>query len=150
MKLLTRLPDRWSNAPTAIIATVVLLLLAGIGIIIQNEAAYRDLQRQETRVQAALLAASVTAALDFGDTAAAQEAVDAIRVNRLVRTVGVYERAGRLVAGYGRDGANPPPPELYFGKSSHWLTRSTSIVYCALNVAHWPLTWRFQERPTMH
>ena len=44
-----------------------LLLLAGIGIILQNEAAYRDLQAQETRVQADILAASVTAALDFGD-----------------------------------------------------------------------------------
>ena len=58
----------------------------GIGIILQNEAAYRDLQAQETRVQAEILAASVTAALDFGDAQAAQEAVDAIRVNRQVRT----------------------------------------------------------------
>ena len=38
---------------------VALLLLAGIGIILQSEAAYRDLQEQETRVQAEILAASV-------------------------------------------------------------------------------------------
>ena len=109
MRLLARLPERWSNAPAAIVVMVGLLLLAGIGIIAQNEAAYRDLQSQETRVQAEILAASVTAALDFGDVQAAQEAVEAIRVNRQVRTVGVYDGGGALIAGYGRDGGNPPP-----------------------------------------
>ena len=108
MRRLARLPERWSNAPLAIVAMVALLLLAGIGIILQNEAAYRDLQAQETRVQADILAASVTAALDFGDRQAAQQAVDAIRVNRQIRAVGVYDEGGALVAGYGRDGAGPP------------------------------------------
>ena len=108
MKSSLGLPERWSNAPTTIVAVVILLLLAGIGIIAQNEAAYRDLQAQETRVQAEILAASVTAALDFGDNQATREAIDAIRVNREVRTVGIYDAAGRLVAGYGRDGGNPP------------------------------------------
>ena len=107
MKLLARLPERWSNAPTFIVSFVALLVLAGLGVIIQNEAAYRDLQAQETRVQAEILAASVTAALDFGDSEAAREAVDAIRVNRQVRVVGVYDVQGNLVAGYGRDGSNP-------------------------------------------
>ena len=108
MRPLLGLPERWSNAPTAIVASVILLLLAGIGIIVQNEAAYRELQAQETRVQAEILAASVAAALDFGDNQATREAIDAIRVNRQIRTVGIYNSAGRLVAGYGRDGGNPP------------------------------------------
>ena len=98
---------RLSNAPSAIVVTVVLLLLAGVGVILQNEAAYRDLQAQETRVQAEILAANVMAALDFGDAPAAQEAVDAIRVNRQVRAVGIYDAAGARLAGYGRDGDNP-------------------------------------------
>ncbi|MEA3012417.1 MAG: hypothetical protein QOD42_962 [Sphingomonadales bacterium] len=104
-----RLPGHWSAAPIAIVAMVVLLLLAGIGVIVQSEAAYRDLQQQETRVQAEILAASVAAALDFGDAVAADEAIDAIRVNRQVRSVGVYNARGVLVAGYGRDGPQPPP-----------------------------------------
>jgi signal transduction histidine kinase len=103
------LPRRWRNAPAAIAFTVGLLLLAGIGIILQSEAAYRDLQTQEAQVQADILAASVAAALDFGDRAAASEAVDAIRVNRQVRQVGAYDAHGDLVAGYGRDGTSPPP-----------------------------------------
>ena len=111
MRRLARLPERWSNAPVAIVAIVGLLLLTGIAVIFQNEAAYRDLQQQEARVQAEILAASVTAALDFADRQAAQEAVDAIRVNRQVRTVGIYDAAGNLVAGYGRDGDDPPPQD---------------------------------------
>ncbi len=107
MAVLKRLPEQWRSAPLAIVAMVALLLLAGIGIILQNEAAYRDLQAQETRVQAEILSASVTAALDFGDAQAAQEAVDAIRVNRQVRTVGVYDASAALIAGYGRDGTGP-------------------------------------------
>ncbi len=109
MQLLARLPERWGNAPFAIIAAVVLLLLAGIGIILQNEAAYRELQEQETRVQAEVLAASVAAALDFGDEAAARQAVAAVQVNRQVRTIGIYDRSEALFAGYARDGAGPPP-----------------------------------------
>jgi signal transduction histidine kinase len=109
MRRLANLPARWSNAPAAIIVIVAFLLLAGIGIILQNEAAYRDLQEQETRAQADILAASVTAALDFGDRPAAQEAVDAVRVNRQIRALGVYAESGALIASYGRDGATPPP-----------------------------------------
>jgi len=109
MRVLSRLPEQWRSAPLAVVAMAALLLLAGIGIILQNEAAYRDLQAQETRVQAEILSASVTAPLDFGDAQAAQEAVEAIRVNRQVRTVGVYDRSGALVAGYGRDGSGPAP-----------------------------------------
>ena len=55
-------------------------------------------------------AASVTAALDFGDREAAQQAVDAIRVNRQIRAIGVYRDDGALIAGYGRDGAAPAAP----------------------------------------
>jgi len=109
MRRLAHLPLRWSNAPVAVVAMVALLLLAGIGIILQSEAAYRDLQAQETRVQADILSASVTAALDFSDRQAVQEAVDVIRVNRQVRTIGVYDQSGALMAGYGRRGAGPAP-----------------------------------------
>jgi signal transduction histidine kinase len=103
------LPSRkWIEAPAAIVAMVVLMLLAGIVVIVQSEAAYRDLQQQETRVQAEILAAGVTAALDFEDAPAAREAVAAIRVNQQVRSVGVYNEQGNFVAGYGRDGPAPP------------------------------------------
>ena len=115
----------WSNAPAAIVLIVALLLLAGIGIIAQSEAAYRDLKTQETRVQAEILAASVVAALDFGDETAAQEAVEAIRVDREVRSVGIYDAAGALVAGYGRDGAEPPDRAAAAGPQAGYAITST-------------------------
>jgi signal transduction histidine kinase/ActR/RegA family two-component response regulator len=109
MRLPTLVPQRLRTAPAAIVAMVALLLLTGLAAIAQNEASYRRLQAQETRVQAEILAASVTAALDFGDAEAAQQAVETLRVNRQIRTVGVYDSDGTLVAGYGRDGAERPP-----------------------------------------
>ena len=108
MRVPRRLAREMPMAPAAIVGIVALLLLAGLGAIALNEVAWRDIQVQETRVQAETLSASVTAALDFDDAQAAQEAVEAIRVNRQVRTIGVYDEAGHLVAGYGRDGDNPP------------------------------------------
>jgi signal transduction histidine kinase/CheY-like chemotaxis protein len=85
-------------------AGLVTLLLVAIGIvtIFQNEAAYRDQKQRETRVQAEILAASVTAALDFQDLPTGREAVDALRVNPQIVSAGVYDRAGGLFAGYDR------------------------------------------------
>ena len=46
---------------------VLLLLLAGLWIIFQNEQIYRDSRLRGIHVQAEILAASVTAPLDFED-----------------------------------------------------------------------------------
>jgi signal transduction histidine kinase len=128
MRLPSPFAHKWSAAPAAIVGVVVLLLLAGIGVIVQSEAAYRDLQQQETRVQADILAASVTAALDFGDRVAADEAIDAIRVNRQVRSVGVYNARGALVAGYSRDGGSPP------GRLAEPMTATGNAIVSAVPV----------------
>ena len=108
MRRLITLPVRWSNAPAAIILVVAFLLLAGIGIILQNEAAYRDLQVQETHAEADIIAASVAAAIDFHDRQAAQETIDAVRANPQIRALGIYDDGGALLSSYSRDGAAPP------------------------------------------
>jgi signal transduction histidine kinase/CheY-like chemotaxis protein len=110
MRRIPRLPLRWARAPAAIVLLVALLLLAGIGIILQSEAAYREVKAQETHGQAEVLAASVAAALDFRDSDAADQAVRAVRLNRQVRSAAVYDAGGERFAGYGRDGL--PPPRL--------------------------------------
>ena len=108
MKPLTRLADRWQAIPRAASLIAGLLLLIGIGVIYQNEQSYRAQKVDETRVQAAILAANVTAALDFGDQVAAQESADALRVNPQLRAAGVYDSGGRLFAGYHRVAAPLP------------------------------------------
>jgi signal transduction histidine kinase len=106
---LPRLPSRPRNMPAAAILLAALLLLAGLGVIFQNEASHQRQKLSETRVQAEILAASVTAALDFGDAAAAQESVNALRANPQVQVAAIYNQAGRLVAGFERNGHDVPP-----------------------------------------
>jgi signal transduction histidine kinase/ActR/RegA family two-component response regulator len=108
---LTRLADRWQAVPRAASLVAALLLLIGLGVIYQSEQGYRAQKADEVRVQAEILAASVTAALDFGDTAAAQEAADALRANPQLSAAGVYDADGRLFAGYHRP-SEPLPQRL--------------------------------------
>ncbi|HEX8225859.1 MAG TPA: ATP-binding protein [Allosphingosinicella sp.] len=102
MRPIAGLAARWPNVPVAAGIMALLLLAIGLAVIFQNEANYREQKLRETTIQADILAASVIAALDFGDAAAAQEAVDALRVNPQIDAAGVYTREGSLFAGYER------------------------------------------------
>ncbi len=102
MRPVTRLAARWPNVPVAAGVMALLLLAIGLAVIFQNEASYREQKLRETTIQADILAASVIAAFDFGDAAAAQESVDALRVNPQIDAAGIYTREGRLFAGYER------------------------------------------------
>ena len=109
MTPLDRITGRWRHFPLAIAAVLVaLLLVGGIAVIAQGESSYIAQKRQEIRAQAEILGASVVAALDFGDAAAARESVDALQVNRQFRLVAIYDRGGVLIAGYGRGGGIVP------------------------------------------
>jgi signal transduction histidine kinase len=102
------MPRRWRSVPLAASLAAILLLVAGLAIVFLNERSYQAQQLSETRVQAEILAASVGAALDFGDPAAAGESVGALRVNPQVLSASVYDLQGRLFAGYARAGASLP------------------------------------------
>jgi signal transduction histidine kinase len=97
-----RFPNRWPNVPIAAGVMAILLLAIGLGVIFQNEGVYREQKLREAKVQADILAASATAALDFGDAATAQEAVDALRVNPQINAAGIYTPERTLFAGYER------------------------------------------------
>ncbi|MEA3050986.1 MAG: hypothetical protein QOG84_2822 [Sphingomonadales bacterium] len=109
MRPLTRLAGRWPNMPIAGALLALLLLLAGVGVIVVSARNNVALKRQETQVQAQILAASVTAALDFGDVATARQSVEALGVNRQVVAAGVYDKQGNLFAGYSRGSGLLPP-----------------------------------------
>ena len=104
----TLLTGGWRTAPIAIFGIALLFLIAGVGLIIQNESSYGHARVEQTQGLADILAASATAAVDFDDPVAAQEAVNAFRVNDQVRWIGVYDRSGRAIAGYDRSGAAMP------------------------------------------
>ncbi|HET9813090.1 MAG TPA: ATP-binding protein [Sphingomicrobium sp.] len=92
----------WRSAPATIFVIAVLIVVAGFAIIFQNEITYRASRDRQATVEAEVLAASVTAALDFADPVAAQETVNAFRANRQVRFIGVFDRGGRPLASYSR------------------------------------------------
>ena len=107
MKLLSALHRR--GLATFAPLLVVVLLLAGLWVIFQGEQTYREGRLSGVRVQAEILAASVPAALDFNDQAAAQQATDALKVSQYLRVAGVYDADGNLFAGYARAEATLPP-----------------------------------------
>jgi signal transduction histidine kinase/CheY-like chemotaxis protein len=103
---------RWRALPRAAAIAALLLVLLGVVAISRADEDYRAHERSEARIEAQIVATDVTAALDFGDHAAAQEAVSALHVNPRVRRVSVYDQEGRLFAGYHRADVRPPPARL--------------------------------------
>jgi signal transduction histidine kinase/ActR/RegA family two-component response regulator len=104
--------NRWRRLPQAATIIAVILVVLGVVAIGRAEEDYRDHEQSEARVEAAIIAANVAAALDFNDRAAAEEAVRALRVNKRVRRVAVYDAKNALFAGYHRADAPPPPARL--------------------------------------
>jgi signal transduction histidine kinase/CheY-like chemotaxis protein len=104
MSALGRTGHGWRTAPATIFVVAVLIVAAGFAIIFQNEITFRASRDRQAVVAAQVLAGSVTAAVDFHDPVAGQEAVDAFKVNPQVRFVGVFDRAGKVLAAFDRSG----------------------------------------------
>jgi len=98
----------WRAIPLVALGIALVLLLAGVLAGLFGERLYRAQKVRELGVQAEILAATVSAAVVFDDTPAAQEYVGALRANPEIESVGVYDSAGALVAGFHRAGAPLP------------------------------------------
>jgi signal transduction histidine kinase len=94
------LPRWWKLTPVVAIVTVVTLLTAGVLMARYVDEANARQEMEEDRVQAHVLASTVTAALTFDDRVAAQEYVNAIKANSQVEAAAVYDSAGHLFAAY--------------------------------------------------
>jgi signal transduction histidine kinase len=92
----------WTPSVIAALVVAAVLLTAGVFIAIYQERLYSDQQVKSVREQAQILATSTTAAILFGDHGAAQEYVDALRVNPELLGAGVYGVNGRYMAGFAR------------------------------------------------
>lgn len=115
-----RLLDRAGFIPLAVSMIVVLLLAAGLAVIFHNDAIYREQKLSQANMQARILAASVTAALDFGDPTTAQESVNALRVNSEIVGAGVYDAQGHLFVAFEREEAVvPEKPRLGPSSAAH-------------------------------
>jgi signal transduction histidine kinase len=118
MSMFSRSLGEWRTAPTTIFIVAILIVAGGFAIIFQNEITFRTARDRQAIVAAQVLAGSVTAAVDFHDPVASQEAVNAFRVNPQVRLVAVFDRAGNVLGAYDRSGRRTrlnlgqlPPPD---------------------------------------
>ena len=93
-------------------AGVFLLVLAGTYMVFHNERSYRETKLQQVDAQAAILASTVAAALDFDDRKAAEEYVNALAADPEIHEAASYDARGELFAGYSRDGLAPPPASV--------------------------------------
>src|SRR5215210_449717 len=108
MKILPVPGQSWRSTPIAIFAVALVIVLGGIGIIVQSEWTYNAARDDVATMQATVLGSSVSAAVDFNDAATAQQTVDAFSANPVVRLVAIYGRDGRGIAGYRRNGTLAP------------------------------------------
>ena len=129
MKLAPVIGDKgWRWGPAAIFALAVLILLAGAGVILNNESNYDRARADYAQSLAEILSASSAAAVDFNDPLAAQEAADAFRVNRQVRWIGLYNRNGDAIAGFERSGAPPPDSIKAIPEATDLAVRATAPI----------------------
>ena len=95
----------WKLTPALALATALGLLIIGSLIVAYAERSYTAQKIREASVQAEILASTVTAAVSFDDRQAAQEYVNALRVNPEVQAAAVYGADNALIASYLRAGA---------------------------------------------
>lgn len=113
MSRLMNIPIRVRLMLVTVLASAIALLLAGSIIVLYENLAYRDQKAKEVSVQADILTESVTASLEFNDPKAAQEYLNALKVNPEISAAGVYGAGGTLFAGYVRkDTVSQPLPAL--------------------------------------
>lgn len=99
---------RMAVTPLAAIVLAAMLLIAGLGLAIENDRAVKGEKLRQTAVQAQILASSVAAPLAFDDDAATREYVNALRANPEVSAAGAYDGEGRLVTGFSLAGTSLP------------------------------------------
>lgn len=98
------LGERWQSLPRAGGSAAALLIALGLSVIFLSDRSYQDQRLREANVQAEILAASTMAAVDFGDSPAAQEAVAALGANPQVQFAVVYDKNGKVFAAFRRQG----------------------------------------------
>ena len=92
----------WNPSMIAALLAAAVLLAAGVLMAVYQEQLYSSQQARSVREQAQILAGSVSAAVVFDDHNAAQEYVDALRVNPELEGAGIYRAHGQLMAGFAR------------------------------------------------
>jgi signal transduction histidine kinase/CheY-like chemotaxis protein len=101
---------RWQRFPQVAGAVLAIaLLLFGLLVVSQADRDYRFQQQQRVQVRAGILAATITAAVDFRDVQALSEALEPFRVDPATRAAAVYDARGQLMSGLALEGYQVAP-----------------------------------------
>lgn len=87
-------------------SAALLLTFAGVAVILFSNQRYQAEQRAEAGTQAAVVAASTVAALDFGDRQSAREYLAALSANPRIARAELRDRQGRTFVSYARPGVS--------------------------------------------
>ena len=101
--------------PALALLAALALLLAGLAATLYGETSYRAQKTREATAQAEVLAASITAALQFADIQALQEYAQALTANPEILAAGIYDEKGQLVAAQ-TPGAQGLPQQVRLGE----------------------------------
>jgi signal transduction histidine kinase len=110
---------RWSEfqSPTSVVPVIALLgavLVSFMGTFgaLYEDQLYKQQKVQEIVVQARILAAGVTTALELNDAKTAQQYVNALKANPDLEFAAVFDRQGRSIAKYAADAKAEIRPNL--------------------------------------
>ncbi len=92
--------------PAIALLGAAMVSIAGIFGALYEDQLYKAQKIDEVTIQARILAASVTAALAFDDSTAAQQYTNALKANPELDLAVVYDGRGRVVAQFSRRGAD--------------------------------------------
>ena len=104
MDMINTMSIRWKLVWVTLLTSVLAQLFAGGILALYDSHAYQKQKRGEMLAQAAILAASVTASLEFNDASVAHEYLDALDANPEIDAAAVYDVTGTLFASYARKG----------------------------------------------
>ncbi len=109
--MLRNLPIRLKLMLIVMLTTGGALLLAGILLItFEQNRSQTELQR-DLETLAELVAQNSAAPLQFNDSTAATETLEALKTRQTIVAAALYDRAGRLFAVYPRGGGRAVPPQ---------------------------------------
>ena len=105
MGVINNMSIRWKLVLATLVTSILAQLFAGAILAVYDSHVYQKQKRGEVLAQAAILAASVTASMEFNDAKAAHEYLDALNANPEIDAAAVYDLRGDLFASYARNGA---------------------------------------------
>ena len=107
---------RLFKSPQSAVSVLALLAAIAVGFLgafgsLYEDQLYRSQKNEEVAIQAKILAASVSAALSFGDSQTAQQYLNALEANPELDCAAVFDEHGKAIAEFSRSGLliKPPP-----------------------------------------